>query len=271
MSDALSYEVLIQRARERAWAPMRERVELLCVLSVLRDAARAYDALLEQAAEAIAVHYDGGAALSVLSNADQLMHVIGAHHVDPEARVELEAFLAEPLPVLAGVEGAPLRSGQGRILELHSDDFEHRPQAQRYLAASKSTHGAVVPMHARGGVNGLLWLSVRQTLTTDDLDFLTEVAGRIGLLVDHLRLGSGDVRADAAEADDLVAQLTEREREVLALVALGMTSRQIADELVLSARTVEWHRSRIQTKLGVSGRAEMTRIAHECSLVGAAP
>ena len=270
MSRSSGRSLLRERARERAWAPMRERVELLCVLSVLRDEVDAYDTFLEQAAEAVAEHYDGGASLSVLSDDERVMNVIGVHHPDPLARAALEGFLEAPVPVLDTVEGPAIGRRAGRIFRFDDVDFEHRPQAQRYAAVSRATHGAVVPMRARGGLTGLLWLSVCQALTADDLRFLDEVASRIGLVVDNLRLQACDVHAEAASVAGPVGQLTEREREILVLVARGMTSKQIAEQLVLSARTVEWHRSRIQTKLGVSGRAELTRIAHECRLVGAA-
>lgn len=56
-------------------------------------------------------------------------------------------------------------------------------------------------------------------------------------------------------------ELTEREREVLTLVAEGHTSQQIADRLVVSAKTVETHRAHIMNKLGVSQRADLVRYA----------
>ena len=61
--------------------------------------------------------------------------------------------------------------------------------------------------------------------------------------------------------------LTVREREVLRLVALGHTSREIAGRLVLSVRTVEAHRARIQGRLGVSSRAELVRWALDNGLL----
>ena len=267
MSRSTGYASLRERARQCAWKPMAERVELLCALSILRDDAEVYDTFLELAAEAIAEHYTGGCALSVLSDDERVMNVIGAHHVDPDAHAELERFLSEPVAVLDGVEGVALGAGHGRIFELLDADFEHRPEALRYLLASEATWGAVVPLRARGVRTGVLWLSVQQALTSDDLRFLEELAGRIGSIVDHLRLASGDVQAEIPAEHASLAQLTDREREVLTLVARGLTSKQIAEELVLSARTIEWHRGRIQGKLGVSGRAEMTRIALECNLV----
>jgi len=62
------------------------------------------------------------------------------------------------------------------------------------------------------------------------------------------------------------AGLTSREVEVLGLVAAGMTSAQIATELVLSTRTVETHLTSIYHKLGVTSRAGATRFALEHGL-----
>jgi two-component system response regulator NreC len=61
--------------------------------------------------------------------------------------------------------------------------------------------------------------------------------------------------------------LSEREREVLVLVAQGHTSQQIADRLFLSVKTIESYRSRLMTKLGLSGRAELTRFAIDAGLL----
>jgi two-component system, NarL family, response regulator NreC len=55
--------------------------------------------------------------------------------------------------------------------------------------------------------------------------------------------------------------LTEREVEVLRLIALGHTNAEIAAELYLSVRTVESHRAHIQQKVGRSTRAELVRYA----------
>lgn len=55
--------------------------------------------------------------------------------------------------------------------------------------------------------------------------------------------------------------LSPRETEVLRLVALGHTNREIAEQLDLSIRTVETHRAHIQQKLGLSSRPDLTRFA----------
>jgi len=62
-------------------------------------------------------------------------------------------------------------------------------------------------------------------------------------------------------------QLTEREVEVLELIALGHTNNEIADRLFLSVRTVESHRAHIQQKLRRSSRAELVRYALANGLV----
>jgi two-component system, NarL family, response regulator NreC len=61
--------------------------------------------------------------------------------------------------------------------------------------------------------------------------------------------------------------LTERELEVLRLIALGHTNTEIAEQLYLSVRTIETHRSHIQQKLGLSKRAELVRYAFDNDLI----
>ena len=61
--------------------------------------------------------------------------------------------------------------------------------------------------------------------------------------------------------------LTERELDVLRLIALGHTNNEIAAQLYLSVRTVETHRAHIQQKLGMSSRAELVRYALDNDLI----
>ncbi len=62
-------------------------------------------------------------------------------------------------------------------------------------------------------------------------------------------------------------ELSEREQEVLRLIALGHTNAEIAEQLYLSIRTVESHRAHIQQKLRLSSRAELVRYALERGMV----
>lgn len=75
-------------------------------------------------------------------------------------------------------------------------------------------------------------------------------------LLEH-RLGSKALRAETLA---LLDTLTAREREVLGRIAQGFTTRQIADGLELSPRTIDSHRAAIGAKLGTTSQAEMTRL-----------
>ncbi len=70
------------------------------------------------------------------------------------------------------------------------------------------------------------------------------------------------------EEQDLLGQLTGRERQVLVGVAQGRTNREIALELGISHRTVETHRESLMRKLGIRTVAGLTRVALEAGLVG---
>jgi two-component system, NarL family, response regulator NreC len=80
----------------------------------------------------------------------------------------------------------------------------------------------------------------------------------------HPALGA---RLVAAEADERARAeedpLSEREHEILRLLALGHTNQEIASQLYLSVRTVETHRAHIMQKLRISTRAELVRYALE--------
>ena len=68
------------------------------------------------------------------------------------------------------------------------------------------------------------------------------------------------VAAERAEVANLLGRLTAREREVLELITKGFTSREIAETLGLSPRTVESHRAHIVAKMGTNSVVELARI-----------
>jgi two-component system response regulator NreC len=78
----------------------------------------------------------------------------------------------------------------------------------------------------------------------------------------HPALGARMVTAEAqARAAADADPLSDREREVLRLLALGHTNQEIAKMLYISVRTAETHRAHIMQKLGLSTRAELVRYA----------
>ena len=78
----------------------------------------------------------------------------------------------------------------------------------------------------------------------------------------HPALGARLVASDAEERKRAASDpLSEREREVLRLLALGHTNQEIAKMLYISVRTAETHRAHIMQKLGLTSRAELVRYA----------
>jgi DNA-binding CsgD family transcriptional regulator len=69
------------------------------------------------------------------------------------------------------------------------------------------------------------------------------------------------------EAQALIEPLTNRELEVLALIAQGMSNKQIADALIVSIGTVKWYTSQIYGKLGVKSRTQAVAKAHSLKLI----
>jgi two-component system response regulator NreC len=80
------------------------------------------------------------------------------------------------------------------------------------------------------------------------------------------RLG-GRMAAQPPQLTGRPDALSDRELEVLGLIALGHTNTEIADQLFLSTRTIETHRAHIQQKIGRTTRAELVRYALEHKLV----
>ena len=79
---------------------------------------------------------------------------------------------------------------------------------------------------------------------------------RNALRVEHERRATATARSDT---DRRMERLTEREREILALIAAGHPNRDVAAQLGISARTVEVHRARIMEKLECRSLAELIR------------
>jgi len=80
------------------------------------------------------------------------------------------------------------------------------------------------------------------------------------------RVASGLEALHRATSGD---RLSERETEIVRLIALGHTSAEIACQLHLSRRTVETHRARIHSKLGFRTRADLVQFALDRRLIGA--
>jgi two-component system response regulator NreC len=88
----------------------------------------------------------------------------------------------------------------------------------------------------------------------------------------HPTLGARMVAAEAKERAAAEADpLSDREREVLRLLALGHTNQEIAEQLYISVRTAESHRAHIMQKLRLTTRAELVRYALTHDLLAKEP
>jgi DNA-binding NarL/FixJ family response regulator len=140
--------------------------------------------------------------------------------------------------------------------------------AVRFLALSVSDAAEDVIGVVRAGARGYVTKAIDgPALTTaivqvasGDAVFGPRLAGFV------LDAFAGPAAATPAGDDDLDS-LTPREREVLRLIARGYTYREAAQELVLSARTIETHVSSVLRKLQMSNRRELARWASSRRLV----
>lgn len=136
----------------------------------------------------------------------------------------------------------------------------------RVLILSASGEQADVLAAVKAGATGYL---VKSASRDELLDAVRRVAqgdpvftpGLAGLV-----LGEFQRMSDAPAPDPDEPRLTERETEVLKMVAKGMSYRQIAERLVLSHRTVQNHVQNTLTKLQMHNRVELTRYAIEKGL-----
>jgi LuxR family maltose regulon positive regulatory protein len=76
-----------------------------------------------------------------------------------------------------------------------------------------------------------------------------------------------DQHTELDSASNLVEPLSERETEILTLIAQGLTNREIANRLVISLRTVKWHASNIYSKLAVKNRTEAVAQARKLGIL----
>jgi DNA-binding NarL/FixJ family response regulator len=119
----------------------------------------------------------------------------------------------------------------------------------------------------RSGAAGFL---VKDTKPTELIDAVRVVAGGDALLspsVTRRLIAEFAARAKAPPAPGALEELTEREREVMALAAGGLSNEEIATRLVVSTATAKTHVSRAMVKLGARDRAQLVVLAYETGLV----
>jgi two-component system, NarL family, response regulator NreC len=153
------------------------------------------------------------------------------------------------------------------VLDLNMPGEPSLPAIPRFLEASPGTRIVVLtmqqePQFAREALGNGAAAYVLKEAADDELVQAIHAA-REGRTYVNPSLGAKLATAPTGPPGGL----TEREVDILRLIALGHTNSEIAEQLYLSVRTVETHRAHIQQKLGRSTRAELVRYALDEGLV----
>lgn len=164
------------------------------------------------------------------------------------------------MPNLNGIEATELikeKSPDTKILILTMHDQEEyvypifRAGASGYVVKRSATRELVSAIDAVMQGNTILHSSIAQNLLED---------------ADEDRAAAIEA-ASKEEGEPAPDNLTDREIEVLALVAEGLTNREIADELHIAVKTVQAHRANIMEKLDLHDRVDLTKYAIKNGLI----
>jgi predicted ATPase/DNA-binding CsgD family transcriptional regulator len=190
--------------------------------------------------------------------------LVGHVRILQRAYAEAAASMRECLDLLRGVREVWIHSQAIDVLAAAEHELGDSAQAVRLLAVSEHLRESV------GMVVGLpLWRHVIANTTEATRAALGDAAysaacaeGRARPPWDSLEALRGEPthrsqRRLSGAAPTQTSNLTAREREVAALIGRGLTSREIADALVISVKTVDTHADRIRNKLGLRSRAEI--------------
>lgn len=141
------------------------------------------------------------------------------------------------------------------------------PTCQILILTVHAQERYLFPVLKAGGAGYVL----KSTVDTELIDAIrTVAAGSAFLYPSATKMLLEDYLGQLQNGDqDAYESLSEREREVLKLLALGHTAKEVADKLALSPKTVETYRTRIMEKLNLHGRAELVQYALARGLLNA--
>jgi two-component system response regulator NreC len=189
------------------------------------------------------------AGLAMLVNAEKDMEAVGEAGSGRDAI--FEARTTKPDVVLMDVM-MPEQSGIEAVPQL----LKEHPEA-KVLVLSMQDDPRYVREAFEAGASGYV---LKEAADAEVVAAIREVAG--GGRYVNPELGARLVSAETAERRRAEEDpLSDREREVLRLLALGHTNQEIAKELFISVRTAETHRAHIMQKLRLASRAELVRYA----------
>jgi DNA-binding NarL/FixJ family response regulator len=199
--------------------------------------------------------------LRMIVDAQQDMQVVGEAENGADAVVTAQRL--EPDIVLMDIR-MPELDGIAATRRL----AERGPAKTRVLMLTTFDEDQLVYEAMRAGASGFLLKSAPPARLAEAIRV---IAAGEALLAPSItrRLVEDFVRRPppGATAPAELAELTDREREVLALIASGLSNREIASELVVSEATVKTHVNRVLSKLNLRDRVQAVVLAYETGFV----
>jgi Response regulator containing a CheY-like receiver domain and an HTH DNA-binding domain len=193
------------------------------------------------------------AGLRMMLNAQPDMDVIGEAQDGRQALQEVQRLQPDvvlmdiTMPDMNGIEATK------QIKRIQPD--------VKILVLTMHEHDEYVFQALRAGASGYM---LKEALDTELITAIHVIkSGQFYLSPTAQSVVVGDYlqRVRTGEERDSYSSLTEREREILKLVAEGHTNNQIAELLVISPKTVDTHRTHIMDKLNLHSRAELVKYA----------
>ena len=193
------------------------------------------------------------AGLKMMLNAQPDMEVVGEAHDGHQAiaealRVQPDIVLMDiTMPDMNGIEATRhikkvLPEVKVLVLTMHEND-EYIFQA------------------LRAGASGYILKEAADTELITAIRIIQSGQFYLSPTAQSVMVGDYLQRVRTGEEKDSYSSLTEREREILKLVAEGYTNNQIAERLVISPKTVDTHRTHVMDKLNLHSRAELVKYA----------
>ncbi len=180
----------------------------------------------------------------------------GHEAVEVARRVRPDVVLMDVrMPVLDGIAATAALAGPDaevpvRVLVLTTFDLDEH------------VHDAL-----RAGASGFLLKDASRAQLVDAVRTVARGDALLAPSVTRRLLGHLARAAPTPRSDEALRALTDREREVLVLIAEGLTNAEIADRLHLGASTVKTHVNRIFAKLGLRDRVQAVILAYDLGLV----
>lgn len=193
------------------------------------------------------------AGLKMMLNAQPDMEVIGEAQDGRQAmheaqRLQPDVILMDiTMPDMNGIEATKqIKRAQPEI---------------KVLVLTMHEHDEYIFQALRAGASGYMLKEAADTELITAIHVVQSGQFYLSPAAQSVMVGDYLQRVRTGEEKDSYSSLTEREREILKLVAEGHTNNQIAERLVISPKTVDTHRTHIMDKLNLHSRAELVKYA----------